>query len=121
MPGLCSTRERLITSRSKRMAELVPSSEAIGSVISRRSSAQRHSNYNIHDHGDLYRGVPTIQIVSRIGFGDANSLREFDGFVERAAFLHFGEHDVGCGVQNTGEAAQIGGGKPQRKERKNGS
>jgi hypothetical protein len=70
------------------------------------------------ESGDFDGGVPAIEIIGGIGFGDADSLGGFDGFLEREAALHFGEDDVRGGIQDTAKAAELDGGKGVREKRK---
>src|SRR5215469_11272953 len=52
---------------------------------------QRYAHQNVHEGGNFHSGVPTVEILRRISFRDAHGLRSLDGFVKRAAFLHFGQ------------------------------
>lgn len=82
--------------------------------------AQRHAHQHIHDGGDFHGRVPAIEVVRGIGFRDAHGLRALHGFLERTASFDIGEDDIGSGIQNARKAAEIGGGKAEGKQGKDG-
>src|SRR6185369_8445083 len=71
--------------------------------ISRRQrGAQNHSS----NRADLHDRVPTINIVTRISFRDAELLRGLHTFGEASPFLHRFENHVCRRVEDAAEAAK---------------
>src|SRR5262249_33834230 len=68
---------------------------------------------------NLYGGVPAVQIVRSIAFGDAKRLRATNGLLERQSLFHFRQNNVGSRIQYTGKCAELDGGQSGRKKRKN--
>jgi hypothetical protein len=73
------------------------------------------ANRSVHQHGDqgcgLDGGIPAIDVVTRIRFGDSEFLRLFQRFIEGEAFFHLTEDYVGRRVQDSVEALQVDGGQ----------
>ena len=88
---------------------------------SRAISSRRHGH--IHQdrdqRGGFYGGVPAIDVVGGVGFGDAERLRFLQGFVEGEALLHLAEDHVGRRVEDSVEALQVDRGELVE-ERKDG-
>ena len=69
----------------------------------------------INQHRDqgcsFYGGVPAVDIVGGIGFGDAEFLRFLQRIIETQALFHLAEDHIGGGVQDSVEALQMDGGE----------
>src|SRR5262249_50872743 len=80
-------------------------------------------NRNVHQDRDqggcFYSGVPTVDVMRGVGFGDAEFLRLLQGIVKAQALFHLAEDHVGGGVQNSVKALQVDGGELVE-ERKDG-
>src|SRR5208337_678396 len=71
--------------------------------------------WDIHQDGDegggFYGGVPGVDVVGGVGFGDAEGLGFLQGLVEGEAVFHFREHDVGGGIQDAVESVEMDDGE----------
>ena len=75
----------------------------------------------IHQHGgegaDLDGGIPAVHVEAGVGLGDAHVLGLLDGLIEAAAVLHFGQHQIGGGIEDAAQAGELGGGQRLAEER----
>ena len=73
------------------------------------------ANGNVHKHGDqggsFDCGIPAIDVMGGVGFGDSKCLGFFQSFVETEALLHFAEDHVGSRVEDSVKALQVDGGQ----------
>src|SRR5580658_6018611 len=78
---------------------------------------------NIHQDrdqgGGFDGGVPAVDVVGGVGFGYAEGLRSFQGFVEGKSVFHSSQNYVGGGVQDSVETLHVNCGH-LIEERKNG-
>ena len=73
--------------------------------------ADRNIHQDVDQRGGFYGGVPAVDVVRGVGFGDAEGLRFFQSLIEGEALLHFAEDHV-CGrVQDAVEALQVNRGE----------
>jgi hypothetical protein len=81
----------------------------------RADGGVRHSTSiaAIHQDGDqsrgFYGGIPAVDVVRGVGFGDAEVLRFLQRGVEGEAFFHLAQDHVGGGIQDAVEALQADG------------
>jgi hypothetical protein len=73
--------------------------------------ADRSIHQNCDQSCGFCCGVPAVDVVGGIGFGDAEFLRFLQRFVETQALFHLAKDDVGGGVQDSVKTLQMDGGE----------
>ena len=74
-----------------------------------------------YERGNFYGGIPGVEIVGGIRLSYADLLGFFYSFFEGEAALHFGEDNIGGGIQQAAKTTQFDGRKRVRKEGENRS
>src|SRR5260370_32250856 len=69
--------------------------------------AYRYIHQNGDQGGGFYGGVPAVDVVGGVGFGDAELLRLFQSVSEAEAVFHFAQDHVCRGVQDAVKSLEM--------------